>query len=147
MTSDINSVVKLKKEIEITPSFHDVDAMGVVWHGNYLKFFEKAREALFKELDFGYSRMKDSGYIWPIIEVRVTYRKPATLESTIIVSAEIKEYENEIRIEYQVKDKKTNQLLTCALTRQMAFDLKKQQGCLISPPILFKILGKEPPYA
>ena len=52
--------ISLKKELIINPSFHEVDPMGVVWHGNYLKFFEKAREALFKDLHFGYAEMKQS---------------------------------------------------------------------------------------
>lgn len=35
----------LQVEIPIKVRFSDTDAMGVVWHGNYLRFFEDAREA------------------------------------------------------------------------------------------------------
>ena len=43
----------LISEIEIDIRFSETDAMGVVWHGNYLKFFEDGREAFGKE--FGLS--------------------------------------------------------------------------------------------
>ncbi len=33
-------------DVELTIPFHDVDAMGVVWHGNYFRYFEIAREKL-----------------------------------------------------------------------------------------------------
>ena len=138
---------QLKKEIVLTPSFHDVDPMGVVWHGNYLRFFEKAREALFSDLNFGYKEMLASGYSWPIIEVRIKYRRLALLEMPIKISAEIKAYENDLNIEYEARNCENDQLLTWGMTRQMAYDIEKKQGCLVSPQILFDILGKESPYA
>ena len=33
--------------------FHDIDPMGVVWHGNYFRYFEIAREALLNQIDYG----------------------------------------------------------------------------------------------
>ncbi|WP_368860434.1 acyl-CoA thioesterase, partial [Klebsiella pneumoniae] len=48
-------------EVSITVPFHDVDAMEVVWHGNYFRYFEIAREALLDQFDYGYRAMRDSG--------------------------------------------------------------------------------------
>lgn len=141
-----NSSKPLRKEIIVSPSFHDVDPMGVVWHGNYLKFFEKVREALFAELHFSYKEMMESGYTWPVIEVQIKYRHPAFLETPIVISAEVKTYENDLKIEYEIRDLKTNKILTKGMTRQIAYDMRKKQGCLTSPAILFKVLGKECPY-
>ena len=36
-------------EIRLSVPFHDLDPMDVVWHGNYLKYFDMARFALFRE--------------------------------------------------------------------------------------------------
>jgi acyl-CoA thioester hydrolase len=47
--------------VEITIPFHDTDAMGVVWHGNYFRYFEIAREALLKQFNYGYRQMQASG--------------------------------------------------------------------------------------
>ncbi len=51
-------------EVELTIPFHDVDMMGVAWHGNYFRYFEVAREALLNQFNYGYRQMKESGYLW-----------------------------------------------------------------------------------
>ncbi|KHI23155.1 4-hydroxybenzoyl-CoA thioesterase, partial [Escherichia coli] len=47
-------------EVELTIPFHDVDMMGVAWHGNYFRYFEVAREALLNQFNYGYRQMKES---------------------------------------------------------------------------------------
>ena len=39
-------MVDLTAEITIKIPFQDVDVMGIVWHGNYLRYFEEARAEL-----------------------------------------------------------------------------------------------------
>ena len=48
-------------EVVLTVSFHDCDPMGVVWHGNYFRFFEVAREALLRSINYSYGEMAASG--------------------------------------------------------------------------------------
>lgn len=67
-------------EVELTVPFHDVDMMGVVWHGNYFRYFEIAREALLNQFNYGYRQMKESGYLWPVVDTRVKYRDVLTFE-------------------------------------------------------------------
>ena len=62
--------------IQVCPSFNDTDPMGIVWHGNYAKFFERVREVLFRRFDYSYDQMARSGYAYPIIEMSVKYRHP-----------------------------------------------------------------------
>ena len=57
--------------VDIQIPFHDVDAMGIVWHGHYLKYFEIARCALLDSIGYNYAQMAESGYAWPIIGLRV----------------------------------------------------------------------------
>ena len=91
-------------EVEMTIPFHDVDMMGVVWHGNYFRYFEIAREALLNQFDYGYRQMKASGYVWPVVDTRVKYRDAVTFEQRIRVRAHIEEVENRLRIAYQIFD-------------------------------------------
>ena len=58
----MNKPYYLSHSIELSIPFHDVDSMQVVWHGNYFRYFENAREALLKKLAFGYSEMVLSDY-------------------------------------------------------------------------------------
>ena len=65
----------LSHEAVFPISFHDTDAMGVVWHGNYIKFFELARETFLEEIKYGYQVMKEEGIAYPITECTCKYRK------------------------------------------------------------------------
>ncbi len=134
------SVSKFSASIECLPSFHDVDAMGVVWHGNYLRYFEKAREELFRRLDYDYREMKLTGYIWPVVDIRVKYRNPWMLEEPAKVTATIIEYENRLKIEYTVVRKKDGVLLTKGFSIHMPLDVEKNVAILESPDILFSKL-------
>ena len=68
---------KPKVEIDVEVPFYDVDAMGVAWHGHYIKYFERARCRLLQTFDYDYPRMQESGYLWPVVELRVKYVRPA----------------------------------------------------------------------
>ena len=76
-------------EVELTIPFHDVDMMGVAWHGNYFRYFEVAREALLNQFNYGYRQMKESGSWWPVVDARVKYRHALTFVANCALSAPI----------------------------------------------------------
>lgn len=127
--------------IELTVPFHDVDAMGVVWHGNYFRYFEVAREALLAKFNYGYREMKASGYVWPVVDTRVKYRGTLSFEQRIRVQATIEEYENRLRIAYQIFDVATGKRTTTGYTIQVAVGIESQEMNFVSPPVLFERLG------
>lgn len=127
-------------EVVLTVSFHDCDPMGVVWHGNYFRFFEVAREALLRSINYSYAGMAASGYVWPVVDTRVKYRQPLRCEETIRVSARITEYENRLRIDYEVRNA-ADQITTKAHTLQVAVEKESQALCFVSPDILLERLG------
>ena len=59
--------------VAITVPFHDVDSIGVAWHGHYAKYFEIARCALLDSFGYGYDAMRESGFSWPVIDMRIRY--------------------------------------------------------------------------
>lgn len=127
--------------IEVITSFHDTDAMGVVWHGNYLKFFEKAREALFKKFNYGYKEMLDSGYVWPIIDTRVKYVVATIAEQTLQITAQLAEYENRIKLNYIVRDAITGKKTTTGYTIQVAVNAVNKEMSFVTPPIFLERFG------
>ena len=131
-------------EVEMSIPFHDVDAMGVVWHGNYFRYFEIAREALLRKFNYGYREMKASGYLWPVVDTRVKYRAVLTFEQTIRVRATLEEVENRLRIAYQIFDARSGKRLTTGYTIQVAVEESSQEMRFVSPPILFERLGVQP---
>ncbi|GKX52363.1 hypothetical protein SOASR029_26720 [Budvicia aquatica] len=137
----LNNDPRLSVDIELIIPFHDADAMGVVWHGNYFRYFEVAREALLKQFDYGYRKMRDSGYSWPIIDTRVKYIAPLYFEQKVRVNARIDEYENRLRIVYTIFDAVSGKRTTKGYTIQVAVDEKNGEMCFVSPPVLFEKLG------
>lgn len=131
-------------EIELTVPFHDIDMMGVVWHGNYFRYFEIAREALLNQFNYGYRQMKESGYVWPVVDTRVKYRDTLTFEQRIRVRATLEEYENRLRIAYQIFDAVSGKRTTTGYTIQIAVEEKSREMCFVCPDILFERLGVKP---
>ncbi|CCI78746.1 unnamed protein product [Klebsiella pneumoniae subsp. rhinoscleromatis SB3432] len=131
-------------DVELTIPFHDVDMMGVVWHGNYFRYFEIAREALLNQFDYGYRQMQASGYVWPVVDTRVKYRDVLTFEQRIRVRAQLEEYENSLRIAYQIFDVLTAKRTTTGYTIQVAVEEKSREMCFVSPDILFERMGVAP---
>ena len=132
-----------RAEVALIVSFHDCDPMGVVWHGNYFRFFEVAREALLRSVNYSYGEMAASGFVWPVVDTRVKYRQPLRCEEAISVEASISEYENRLRIDYVIRNS-AGQVTTKAHTLQVAVDAKSQEMQFVSPDILFERLGVKP---
>ncbi len=130
--------------VSLTVPFHDTDAMGVVWHGNYFRYFELAREALLRKFAYSYQQMKDSGYSWPVVDARAKYIAAVYVEQQLFIKAQIMEYENRLRINYEITDAQTNKRLTTGYTIQVAVSLEKQEMSYICPQILWDKLGVKP---
>ena len=127
--------------IDLEIPFHDVDMMEVVWHGHYAKYFEIARCALLEKINFNYPQMRDSGYAWPVIDLRIRYVKPAVFGQVITVNATIVEWENRLKIDYLIIDKDTGARLVKGHSIQVAVDMQTKAMCFESPKILFEKLG------
>jgi acyl-CoA thioester hydrolase len=131
----------LVAEIELTPAFHDIDPMEVVWHGHYMKYLELARCALLQRFDYDYPQMRESGYAWPIVDLRAKYVRSARLGQRLKVRAEIVEWENRLKIDYRVSDAVSGEVLTRAHSIQVAVDMRTGEMCFASPPVLLERLG------
>jgi len=71
--------------LRVRVAFADTDAMGVVWHGNYLRWFEMARTELMRPTDLPYPALVGRGIHLPVIEALVRYRRPARYDDLLIV--------------------------------------------------------------
>jgi len=63
-------------KLDLKIDYADTDMMGVVYHANYLKFFERGRTALIEDIGYSYVAMEDAGYFAPVYDVQATYKKP-----------------------------------------------------------------------
>ncbi|MEE0306911.1 MAG: thioesterase family protein, partial [Adlercreutzia sp.] len=57
--------------------YGETDMMGVVYHANYLLYFEDARIDFLDALDFSYAeRIEGAGYMSPIHDIEIHYKAP-----------------------------------------------------------------------
>jgi len=127
--------------IEIEVPFHDVDSMHIVWHGHYSKYFELARCKLLESFGYCYKSMAESGYAWPVVDMRLKYVSSAKFGQTIKVTATLKEWEYRLKINYEIADALTGEKLTKGYTTQVAIDMNTKEMCYESPPVLAERLG------
>jgi acyl-CoA thioester hydrolase len=131
---------RISADVELEVPFHDVDVMGVVWHGHYLKYFEQARSALLQKIGFDYPQMNEIGYVWPVVECYVKYLRPIRYAQRIKVDVRVVEYENRLRMGYIITDMNTGEKLTKGETTQIAIDVKTNELQFVSPrPLIDKI--------
>ena len=110
----------ISTEFSMEVPFFDVDSYRIVWHGNYPKYFEVARCQLLEEIDYPYAKMEETGYFFPVIDLRVRYVKPIEFKQNICVTATLKEWEHRLSIDYLIHDTVSGEKLTKGNTRQVA---------------------------
>ncbi|PKR53129.1 acyl-CoA thioesterase [Thalassospira marina] len=119
-----------------TIQFYHLDPMNVVWHGNYVQFFEQARCALLDLIDYNYPQMDASGYVWPVVDMRVKYVRPCRFGQKIQITATLIEYENRLKISYLITDAQTGEKLTKGFTIQVAVEKASGEMLFRSPDFL-----------
>lgn len=130
-----------RSHVELKPTFHDLDPMNVVWHGNYVKYLEIARCALLATFDYDYPQMSESGYVWPIVDMRLKYIGPLVYGRIVVITCELVEWEHRLKIIYEMTDKETGKVLNRAHTVQVAVDINTNEMCYQSPQVLWQKLG------
>ena len=75
--------------IQLRVIFGDTDAMGVVYHGNYLRFFEAARTEYFRATGHRYRDLEAEGFLLPVTEAQVRYLKPARYDDLVRVEVSV----------------------------------------------------------
>lgn len=122
----------LYNEIDLSVRFSEVDSMGIVWHGNYWKYFEDAREALGKPLEMGYMDVYDNGYMIPLVHADIDYKMPVRYRDQIKVKVWLKKEDSaKIIYEYEIWNLTTNQMACTGRTIQAFIDLEGELQLVI----------------
>lgn len=77
--------------MEIRIYYEDTDAGGVVYHANYLRYFERARTEFMRERGLSVLELHERGCIFPVIRVEVDFRAPARHDDLLRIETEVLE--------------------------------------------------------
>ncbi|EID86331.1 acyl-CoA thioester hydrolase, YbgC/YbaW family [Treponema sp. JC4] len=132
----------VKNEITFPVEFYDVDTMRVVWHGNYVKYIEKARCALLNSVNFGYLEMEKCGTAFPVVDMKLKYVRSLRFGDTVRVISYLTEYENCIKIKYEIYNAESGELCTKAESTQMAMSIATSESSIVCPQIFIDNVKK-----
>ena len=72
--------------------FEDTDVAGIVYYANYLRFMERARSDMLREMGVDQRSALESGEgVYAVAEVAIKYRRPAKLDDDLLVVTELLE--------------------------------------------------------
>jgi acyl-CoA thioester hydrolase len=115
--------IELINKKEISVRFSEVDSLQIVWHGNYLKYFEDGREAFGKEFDLGYLDVYKNGLLIPVVKIECEYKYPVKYGDKIIIKTKyIQCDEAKIQFHYTIVRKSDNKLVATGKSVQVFLD-------------------------
>lgn len=90
--------------IKFRVRYQETDRMGVVYHSNYLVWFEMGRTEFFRKIGISYAALENDGYRLVVTDVSCKYKMPVTYDDEIEVITRLSEFKNTmISFDYEVK--------------------------------------------
>lgn len=119
---------------EIRVRYSETDQMGVVYHANYLAWFEVGRVEYLRDIGLDYRAMESQGIMVPVLEVNCKYRQPAKYDDIVTVETRLSEVKRaKFYFEYRILRKEDSELLATGRSEHIFVDsefrpinLKKQ---------------------
>lgn len=109
----------------------------MMWHGNYVKYLEDGREAFGEEFGLEYMHIFNSGYVAPIVDLHLKYKKVASLGDTLIVETTYVPCDSaKLMFTYIIYREKDNAILLKATSTQLF--LTKDGVLELSSPTFLK---------
>lgn len=98
-------------------SYGETDAMGVLYHAEYLHIFERSRGEYSRALGLPYREMEERGVMLPVIDINCRYKKSAKYDDLIHIHVAITEWKNaSLRFSYEMHDENMVHLLATGST-------------------------------
>ena len=107
-----------KITMEYRVPYADTDQMGVVYYGNYLTLFERARNELMRSCGYTYRECEAEGWMLPVIHAEVDYKSPARYDDLLEVTAYVQQQKGvRLEIACEVRRKGEDAILAKGFTR------------------------------
>jgi acyl-CoA thioester hydrolase len=120
--------------IEVPVRFSEVDSLGIVWHGHYVRYFEDGREAFGKRYGLSYLDYFAEGYLVPIVSVQCDYKQVVRYGDRIIVETTYTPCESaKINFTYRLENAETRELVVTGSTTQVFLSKHKFTLQLTNP--------------
>lgn len=125
-------------EVQVRVRYSETDQMGVVYHGNYLPYFEIGRVEWLRDKGVSYKWMEENGIGLPIVSLTLNYKKPARYDELLTVRTKFKS-QTSVKIEFDCEiESEQGDLLTTMQIMLVFVDMKT--GRPVAPPDYIKTI-------
>ncbi len=129
-------------EVEISVPFFDLDPMQIVWHGNYLNYFELARAGLFEHYGVDlYSYYNRERIIFPIIRTSTKHILPLKHRDRVICKATLVDVNIKLVVDFEIRKAADGSVCTRGRTEQVAVKTPEMETLFSIPQDIRRLLG------
>ena len=108
--------------------FYETDAMGIIYHANYIHWMEEARIDMMDQLGWPYRRVHDAGLDFGVTEVNCRHRGMVRFGDTVAIQPSlIRLTPAKMEVGYRITDAKTGELKAEGFTGHFFFDIRQQK--------------------
>jgi acyl-CoA thioester hydrolase len=127
---------------QVSVRFSEVDALGIVWHGNYIKFLEDGREAFGREFGLSYIDVYKNKFATPLVNFNVDYKKTVKYGDSVLVETTfINSPAAKIIFHYNIYRVSDNELVAVGESTQVFINLEHE--LIITTPPFFEEWKKQ----
>ncbi len=122
----------LTAKTEISVRFSEVDSLGIVWHGNYVKYFEDGREAFGKKYKINNLDILKHGFIAPVVKMNCNFKNSLKYGDKAIVETQFVDCEAaKLILQYKIYRSSNKEIITTAETEQVFLNDKGELNLTI----------------
>jgi acyl-CoA thioester hydrolase len=119
--------------------YEDTDAGGVVYYANYLRYLERGRTEVLRELGIGQAELaRDAGIAFAVRSLQAEYLRPARLDDAVEVISRIGEL-GRAQVVFQQRIERQGELLLEATVRVACLDVARGKATAIPQHIHDKL--------
>lgn len=86
-------MICLINKTEIDVRYQETDQMGVVYHANYLVWFEIGRTKFIEQLGFKYAELEKENVVSPVTDLQISYKRPARYGDKVYIETSLEHYD------------------------------------------------------
>ena len=106
---------------ELRTLYVDTDRSQVVYHANYLRYFEFGRASLMREANYPYKEIEAGGYLYPIIKTELNYYSPLFYDDLMVIHTRPAQLELvKVQFDYLITRADNGEIVCTGFTRHCA---------------------------
>lgn len=123
----------LSTKVNVRVRFSEVDSIKMVWHGNYVKYLEDAREEFGRRFGLSYAEYFRQGLLAPIVDMHLSYKHIAKVDDLLSIEIVYRKCRgSKLIFDYIITREPDGELIATASTTQLFTDF--DGNLLVSAP-------------